>query len=357
MKAVLALEDGTIFSGESIGVQGTCIGEVVFSTGMTGYQELLTDPSFVGQLVALTYPMVGNYGVNSEDVESEKLHLKGFIVRELCDEPSNFRCQGTLNDYLKKNNIIGIQGIDTRALTIILRDKGTMNGIISTDPDFALENWIEKVKEHNLVNPVEIVTSKEVKHYEGAGKRVAIIDYGLKKSILRCLQKRGCETYVFPANTSADDILAVDPDGIVLSNGPGNPKDCTSQVEVIKDLLGKKPILGICLGHLLAALANGANTTKLKYGHHGGNHPVKEVKQERTYITSQGHNYAVAYDSLDLNKAKVSHVNINDGTVEGIEYLDTPTFTVQFHPEASPGPDDTKFIFDRFIALMDEKVY
>ncbi|MGI6050093.1 MAG: carbamoyl phosphate synthase small subunit [Acetivibrionales bacterium] len=354
MKAVLALEDGTMFHGESIGAQGTCIGEIVFSTGMTGYQEVLSDPSFVGQLVALTYPIVGNYGVNPENTESDKIHLKGFIVRELCNEPSNFRCQGTLDEYLKKNSIIGIQGIDTRALTRILRDKGTMNGIISTQSDFKLEDWFDKVKSHKLVNPVDMVTSKEVKHYEGAGKKVAIIDYGLKKSIVKCLQKRDCDIYVFPADTVADDILAVNPNGIVLSNGPGNPEDCSKQVEVIKGLLGKKPILGICLGHLLAARACGADTVKMKHGHHGGNYPVKDIIKDRTYITSQGHGYVVAPDSLDLSKAEISHVNINDGTVEGIKYLDTPTITVQFHPEASPGPNDTEFIFDRFIALMNE---
>lgn len=355
MRAVLALEDGTIFIGESIGAKGTSIGEVVFSTNMTGYQELLTDPSFVGQIVALTYPIVGSYGINTDDAQSEKIHLKGFIVRELCHEPSNFRCEGTLNDYLKDNHIVGIQGIDTRALTRIIRDKGTMNAIISTESDFELNNWIEKVREHRLDNPVELVTSKEVKHFEGAGKKVAIIDYGVKRSIVKCLQMRNCEVFVFPANTKAEDILAIDPDGILLSNGPGNPKDCTNQVQIIKELIGKKPIFGICLGHLLVALAHGFDTVKLKHGHHGGNYPVKDVRSDRTYITSQGHNYVVVAQSLDIKKAQVSHKNINDETIEGIEYIDSPTFTVQFRPDASPGPRDTEFLFDRFIELMDEK--
>lgn len=355
MRAVLALEDGTIFIGESIGAKGTSIGEVVFSTNMTGYQELLTDPSFVGQIVALTYPIVGSYGINTDDAQSEKIHLKGFIVRELCHEPSNFRCEGTLNDYLKDNHIVGIQGIDTRALTRIIRDKGTMNAIISTESDFELNNWIEKVREHRLDNPVELVTSKEVKHFEGAGKKVAIIDYGVKRSIVKCLQMRNCEVFIFPANTKAEDILAIDPDGILLSNGPGNPKDCTNQVQIIKELIGKKPIFGICLGHLLVALAHGFDTVKLKHGHHGGNYPVKDVRSDRTYITSQGHNYVVVAQSLDIKKAQVSHKNINDETIEGIEYIDSPTFTVQFRPDASPGPRDTEFLFDRFIELMDEK--
>ena len=355
MRAVLALEDGTIFIGESIGAKGTSIGEVVFSTNMTGYQELLTDPSFVGQIVALTYPIVGSYGINTDDAQSEKIHLKGFIVRELCHEPSNFRCEGTLNDYLKDNHIVGIQGIDTRALTRIIRDKGTMNAIISTESDFELNNWIEKVREHRLDNPVELVTSKEVKHFEGAGKKVAIIDYGVKRSIVKCLQMRNCEVFIFPANTKAEDILAIDPDGILLSNGPGNPKDCTNQVQIIKELIGKKPIFGICLGHLLVALAHGFDTVKLKHGHHGGNYPVKDVRSDRTYITSQGHNYVVVAQSLDIKKAQVSHKNINDETIEGIEYIDSPTFTVQFRPDASPGPRDTEFLFDRFIELMDKK--
>lgn len=354
MKAILALEDGTKFVGQSIGAEGTCIGEVVFSTGMTGYQEVLTDPSLVGQIVAMTYPLVGNYGINQEDVESDKLFLKGFIVRELCDEPSNFRNQGSLNDYLKKNNIVGIHGIDTRALTRMLRDKGTMNGIISTDPEFSLENYMEQIQNYSLEKPVEQVTTKVVKHHKGAGKKVAVIDYGLKANIVRCLQKRDCDIYIFPATSKAEEILALNPEGIILSSGPGNPKDCDFQIKVIKELLGKKPIFGICLGHLLTALAYGADTIKLKYGHHGGNHPVKDLKKDRTYITSQNHNYAVVADTLDSDKAFVSHISMNDETVEGIEYLDTPTFTVQFRPEAAPGPKDTEYLFDKFITLMNK---
>lgn len=353
MKAILALEDGTQFVGQSVGATGTCIGEVVFETGMTGYLEVLTDPSFVGQLVTMTYPLIGNYGVNTEDQESSKPHVKGFIVRELCDEPSNFRSQETLNNYLKRHNIIGIQGIDTRALTRILRNKGTMNGVISTDTDFLLEDWIEKLQNHKLINPVEQVTSKEVVHIEGKGRRVAILDYGAKTSIIDCLIKRNCDLYVFPAASEADAILEVEPDGIMLSNGPGNPKDCAFQIDVLRKLVGIKPMFGICLGHQLAALAYGADTGKLKYGHRGGNHPVKDLANNRTYITSQNHGYVVLAEKLDSKKAVVSHININDGTVEGIRYLDTPTFTVQFHPEASPGPKETEYLFDQFMALID----
>ncbi len=353
MKAILALEDGTQFVGQSVGATGTCIGEVVFDTGMTGYLEVLTDPSFVGQLVTMTYPLIGNYGVNTEDQESSKPHVKGFIVRELCDEPSNFRSQETLNNYLKRHNIIGIQGIDTRALTRILRNKGTMNGVISTDTDFLLEDLIEKLHNHKLINPVEQVTSKEVMHIKGKGRRVALLDYGAKTSIIDCLIKRNCDLYVFPAASEADAILAVEPDGIMLSNGPGDPKDCAFQIDVLRKLVGRKPMFGICLGHQLVALAYGADTGKLKYGHRGGNHPVKDLADNRTYITSQNHGYVVLAENLDSRKAVVSHININDGTVEGIRYLDTPTFTVQFHPEASPGPQETEYLFDQFMSLID----
>ncbi|NLE23780.1 MAG: carbamoyl phosphate synthase small subunit [Clostridiaceae bacterium] len=353
MKAILALEDGTQFVGQSIGAAGTCIGEVVFDTGMTGYLEVLTDPSFAGYLITMTYPLIGNYGVNTEDQESSKPYAKGFIVRELCDEPSNFRSQETLNSFLIRKNIIGIQGIDTRALTRILRNKGTMNGVISTDPDFIQEDWIEKIHNYKISNPVEQVTSKEVQHIEGTGRRVAILDYGAKTSIIHCLKKRNCDLFIFPASSEANDILSVEPDGIMLSNGPGDPKDCAFQIDVLKKLIGKKPMFGICLGHQLTALAYGADTGKLKYGHRGGNHPVKDLAKDRTYITSQNHGYVVLAEKLDSKKAVVSHININDGTVEGIRYTDTPTFTVQFHPEASPGPKETEYLFDEFMALID----
>lgn len=352
MKAILALEDGTQFVGESFGAAGSCLGETVFSTGMTGYEEALTDPSFAGQIVVMTYPLAGNCGINGEDRESDRIHLKGVVVRELSEHPSNFRAKETLHQYLARNGIIGIKGIDTRALTRILREKGTMNGVISTEPDFKTEDWIQKLNEYRFENPVEKVTTREVIHYEGTGKRIAVIDYGVRQSIIRCLLKRSCEVYVFPALSTGSDILAVDPDGILLSNGPGNPMDCGFQTEVIKGLLGKKPIFGICLGHLLAAIANGAETFKLKYGHRGGNHPVKDLEKDRTYITSQGHGYAVSADSLNREKAMISHVNINDGTVEGIRYLDSPTFTVQFHPEGASGPNDTEFLFDEFISCL-----
>ncbi|HOQ37814.1 MAG TPA: carbamoyl phosphate synthase small subunit [Acetivibrio sp.] len=354
MKAVLALEDGTVFYGEGFGVLGEVIGEIVFNTGMTGYQEVLTDPSYCGQIVAMTYPLIGNYGANDEDIESVKPQVKGFIVRELCNTPSNWRNKETLDDYLKRYNIIGIQGIDTRALTRILREKGTMKGMISSDPEFNLERKIDEIRAFEIKNPVDRVTTDKVLHYNGGDKRVSLIDLGMKQNIVRSLQKRGCEVYVFPANSKPEEILSVNPDGIMLSNGPGNPKDCTGTINSIKQLMGKKPMFGICLGHQLIALANDADTQKLKYGHRGCNHPVKDIEKNLTYITSQNHGYTIVESSLDTSRMTVTHRNMNDGTIEGVRYKDMPVFTVQFHPEASPGPTDTEYLFDEFIAMMNK---
>ncbi|MDK2798617.1 MAG: carbamoyl-phosphate synthase small subunit [Clostridiales bacterium] len=353
MQAILALEDGTIFKGNSFGVEGEVIGEVVFNTGMTGYQEILTDPSYCGQMVTMTYPLIGNYGINIDDFESTKPQVKGFIVRELCKVPSNWRSKETLNEYLKRHNIIGIEGIDTRALTRILRDKGTMNGIISTDPNFDIDKKIDKIKLYRIVNPVDTVTTKETKRYHGTDCKVAVIDLGAKANIIRSLVNRGCEVTVFSARSTADEILNTGPDGIMLSNGPGDPKDCVEVIKNIKKLIASgKPIFGICLGHQLTALANDADTEKLKYGHRGCNHPVKDIKKDATYITSQNHGYTIVESSLDKDIAEISHINMNDGTIEGVRYKNKPVFTVQFHPEASPGPQDTAYLFDEFIELI-----
>jgi len=319
MKAILALEDGTIFHGKSFGAEGEVIGEIVFNTGMTGYQEVLTDPSYFGQIVVMTYPLIGNYGVNFDDIESVKPQVRGFIVREICKAPSNWRSVETLDEYLKKYNIVGIEGIDTRALTRIIRDKGTMKGIISTFPDLDIDSKLDDIRAYEIKNPVYSVTTKEVQHYKGDSYRVCLIDYGIKQNIIRSLLKRGCDVYVFPASATADEILSKDPDGIMLSNGPGDPKDCKDSIKTIKRLLGKKPIFGICLGHQLMALANGADSKKLKYGHRGCNHPVKDIEKDLTYITSQNHGYTIVEESLDPQKMKVSHRNLNDGTIEGIK--------------------------------------
>ncbi len=371
MTARLALEDGTIFEGLSFGAEGSVIGEIVFNTGMTGYQEVLTDASYAGQIVTMTYPLIGNYGINEDDLESAGPQVLGFIVRECSKTPSNWRNGGTLGDWLKKHGIIGIEGIDTRALTRILREKGTMNGVLTTEEDFHFEDWEARIHAYRIEKPVEAVTVREQAFFpahaldaqlqphmdeshitEHRTLKVALMDYGVKTNIVRNLNRRGCDVLVMPATSSADDVMAAGVDGIMLSNGPGDPKDCTFQIQQLQALLGKKPMFGICLGHQLTALAMGGDTGKLKYGHRGCNHPVKDIRSDRTYITSQNHGYAVLSESLDPEKAEVSHINMNDGTVEGVKYLDTPTFTVQFHPEASPGPMDTGYLFDAFIDLM-----
>lgn len=352
MKAFLLLEDGTVFEGNSFGMEGKVIGEVVFNTGMTGYQEVLTDPSYCGQIVCMTYPLIGNYGVNIDDIESSKPQVKGFIVREVCKTPSNWRSIEDLNDYLKRNNIIGLEGIDTRALTRILRDNGTMRGTIITGELGDVEDQKAKLSDYVIKNPVLQVTTKEIKHFKGNGYKIALLDYGLKQNIVRSLTKRGCEVHVYPATATAQEILSINPDGIMLSNGPGDPKDCQHQIDTIRQLVGKKPMFGICLGHQLTALAHNANTEKLKYGHRGCNHPVKDIEKDKTYITSQNHGYTIIEDTLDRETMVVSHRNMNDGTIEGIRYKNAPLFTVQFHPEASPGPGDTAYLFDEFIQMI-----
>ncbi|HHW47432.1 MAG TPA: glutamine-hydrolyzing carbamoyl-phosphate synthase small subunit [Clostridiaceae bacterium] len=354
MKAILALEDGTIFKGRSFGVEGEVIGEIVFNTGMTGYQEVITDPSYYGQIVTMTYPLIGNYGINLDDMESGRPQIRGMIVREVCRTPSNFRSDERLDDYLKRHNIMGIEGIDTRALTRIIREKGTMKGIITTDENFDFNKKIDEIKSYRIKNPVSEVTTREIKYFKGSGYRIALIDYGIKQNIIRSLLERNCEIYQFPASSPAEDILSINPDGIVLSNGPGDPKDCGREIGVIKSLLGKKPVFGICLGHQLIALAMGADTEKLKYGHRGCNHPVKDLEKDLTYITTQNHGYTVVECSIDTGRAVVTHRNMNDGTIEGIRYKDMPVFSVQFHPEASPGPMETAYLFNKFIDVIRE---
>lgn len=355
-KAYLVLEDGTVFEGESYGAEGETIGEIVFATGMVGYQEELTDPSFAGLIVMLTYPLIGNYGTNDEDDESDHPHVKGFIIKEPAEFPNNFRCQQTLEAYLKKHNIITLTGIDTRALTRRIRSEGTMNGMITTDPHFDYEKRKEEICSYQVGPVVESVSCKE-KYTEGSGKfRVALLDLGTKRNIVRSLVNHDCTVTVYPATTSAEEMLKDNPDGIMLSNGPGDPQDCPAQIETVKRLLDSKiPLFGICLGHQLAAIAAGGSTRKLKFGHRGANHPVKDLAIDRTYITSQNHGYAVDADSLDKNRIEVSHINMNDGTVEGLRFKDRPAFTVQFHPEAAPGPHDTEYLFDRFIEMMGGK--
>ncbi|MCI8950633.1 MAG: carbamoyl phosphate synthase small subunit [Lachnospiraceae bacterium] len=353
MKAYLILEDGTVFTGVSIGSTQEVISEIVFNTSMTGYLEVLTDPSYAGQAVVMTYPLIGNYGICHDDMESAKPWPKGYIVRELSRIPSNFRSEDTIWHFLEQNNIPGICKIDTRALTKRLREKGTMNGMITTKEYADLAEPIARMKEYRVKGVVMETTAKEITALPGNGKRIALLDLGAKGNIARSLQKRGCQVTVYPADTKAETILAAAPDGIMLSNGPGDPAENKEIIEEIRTLYQSDvPIFAICLGHQLMALAAGAATYKLKYGHRGGNHPVKDLETGRVYISSQNHGYAVDGATLDPSVAVPAFVNVNDGTNEGLRYTGKNIFTVQFHPEACPGPRDSEYLFDQFIKMM-----
>ncbi|MBN2853564.1 MAG: carbamoyl phosphate synthase small subunit [Clostridia bacterium] len=354
MDLILMLEDGTIFEGSSFGSANEVIGEIVFNTGMTGYQEILTDPSYYGQVVTMTYPLIGNYGINKFDYESSKPHVKGLIVREYCKYPSNFRCDKKISEYLEKYEIPGLYGIDTRKLTKILREKGTMRGIITQKEKFDFQANMDQLLTYEIKNAVESVTAREKTVYGDGKKHIALLDYGVKRNIIRELNKRGYQVTVFPADADLSDICQCHPDGIMLSNGPGDPKECKVQIENIRQFMGVYPIFAICLGHQLMALANNGDTEKLKYGHRGCNHPVKDIEKDRTFITSQNHGYTIVSDSIDLTEMEITHININDNTVEGVKFKHLPIFTVQFHPEACPGPQDTGYLFDQFGQMMDD---
>lgn len=353
-KAFLILEDGTVFRGTSIGSEREVISEIVFNTSMTGYLEVLTDPSYAGQAVTMTYPLIGNYGICRDDMESERPWPDGFIVRELSRLPSNFRSIDTIQNFLSQYDIPGIAGIDTRALTKILREKGTMNGMITTKEYTDLSEIIPRLKAYTTGKVVEKVTCREKYVLEGDGPKVALLDLGAKRNIARSLNARGCQVTVYPALTTAEEIIAGKPDGIMLSNGPGDPKECTSIIREIRKLYETEiPIFAICLGHQLMALATGGDTHKMKYGHRGGNHPVKDLSTGRVYISSQNHGYVVDTDKLDPKVAVPAFQNVNDGTNEGLAYTGKNIFTVQFHPEACPGPQDSGYLFDRFMNMME----
>lgn len=359
MKAILALEDGLVFEGESFGAEGERAGEVVFNTSIQGYQEILTDPSYKGQIVTMTYPLIGNYGINHEDIESLRPFVEGFVVRENSRLVSNFRAEESLSNYLNRYGIVGIEGIDTRALTLHLRNYGAKNGIIST-ADLNPKSLIEKAKSAPHMVGLDLakdVTCKEPYEWASEGnKLVVVMDFGVKFNILRKLAQEGCKVKVVPAFTKAEDILGMKPDGVLLSNGPGDPDAVKYAIAEIKKLIGKLPIFGICLGHQLLGLAFGGKTYKLKFGHHGGNQPVMDLKTRKVDITSQNHGFAVDIDSIPDKDVALTHINLNDQTVEGMEHKNLPIFSVQYHPEHSPGPKDAAYLFKRFVEMM-EKVH
>ncbi|HEU4964529.1 MAG TPA: glutamine-hydrolyzing carbamoyl-phosphate synthase small subunit [Bacilli bacterium] len=354
MRARLILEDGTVFEGESFGAKGESYGEVVFNTGMTGYQEVLTDPSYYGQIVTMTYPLIGNYGINVDDIESAHPHVRGFVVREWAEVPSNWRSMDNLDEYLSFNNIMGIQGIDTRMLTKKIRVRGTMAGVITTE-DKSVEEYVQQLNTDHLLprDQVARVTTKSTYRCPGEKRRIVAMDFGMKAGILRSLLARDCDVTVVPADTSVEEIMHWRPHGVFLSNGPGDPADLNEIIETVRDLIPQVPIFGICLGHQLISLACGAKTDRLKFGHRGANHPVKDLLTGRCYITSQNHGYVVTPDSLEGTGLELTHLNQNDGSVEGVRHTEYPVFSVQYHPEARPGPDDSDYLFDRFMDMID----
>ncbi|MCK5013890.1 MAG: glutamine-hydrolyzing carbamoyl-phosphate synthase small subunit [Candidatus Omnitrophica bacterium] len=360
-KAILYLEDGTGFIGQPLSVQGESAGEVVFNTAMTGYQEILTDPSYAGQIVTMTYPLIGNYGVNEEDIESKKIHVEGFVVKEFCRTHSNYRAMQSLIDYLNENNIIAIEGIDTRALTRHLRLQGTMKAILSTE-DFdpaSLSKKLDNVPSMEGRDWVSKVTTEEKYIWkddeaQSVKYKVAAIDCGIKFNILRILSRLGCQVHVFPARASVEEIKAINPDGLFISNGPGDPAGVPYVAQTVKRFFGKIPVFGICLGHQILGLALGGETYKMKFGHHGANHPVKDLINERIGITSQNHGFCVDMESLDKGDIELANINLNDKTLEGIRHKQWPVFSFQHHPEAAPGPHDAQYLFDYFIEMMEK---
>lgn len=353
MKAILILENGQTFVGESIGSPRERIFEMVFNTSMVGYQEILTDPSYAGQGVVMTYPLIGNYGVNEEDNESRQPWAEALIVRHMAERGSNFRCEASLDSYLKKHKITGIQSVDTRAITRVLRKQGVMNGMITCAETFDMMECLERLRAYRVSGTVERVTIPEPVRYPGPGPRLAMYDFGQKQNMVKRLNARGCDITLFPAHTPAETILTGGFDGVMLSNGPGDPADCKDIIAEVKKLYDSDlPVFAICLGHQLMALATGAKTRKMRFGHRGGNHPVKDLARNRCFITSQNHGYVVMTQSVDPEVAEISHVNVNDGTVEGLRYKNKNIFTVQFHPEASPGPVDTDYLFDDFLDMI-----
>ncbi|WP_066053064.1 carbamoyl phosphate synthase small subunit [Robertmurraya korlensis] len=352
MKRQLILENGTVFIGKAFGSDTEKMGEVVFNTGMTGYQEILSDPSYCGQIVTFTYPLVGNYGINRDDFESISPSVHGMVVKEAAEFASNWRNEKTLDELLKEKNIPGISGVDTRKLTRIIRQYGALKGAICSI-DTSVEEVLEALKTPFRNDQVQQVSTKSAYASPGRGRRIVLVDFGMKHGILRELNKRDCDVVVVPYNTTAEEIKRLNPDGVMLSNGPGDPKDVPEAIEMIKEIIGHVPLFGICLGHQLFALACGANTVKLKFGHRGSNHPVKDLATGKVALTSQNHGYTVEEESLQGTPLVVTHIALNDGTVEGVKHKEAKAFTVQYHPEASPGPEDANYLFEQFLQLIE----
>ncbi|WP_281790705.1 glutamine-hydrolyzing carbamoyl-phosphate synthase small subunit [Faecalibaculum rodentium] len=355
MERLLILEDGSVYRGQGFGSDELKTGELVFNTSMTGYQEILTDNSYCGQIVMMTYPLIGNYGINRDDYESIEPAVFGFVTRDLCQSPNNWRSQETLDDFLKAHNIPGIYDVDTRAITRKLRNKGTMRAMMA-NPDTDIEAAVKQLQETDyLHDQVARVSSSKIFPIPNRGHKVVLMDFGAKLGIVRELSRRGCDLIVVPWDTDAQTILSYHPDGVMLSNGPGDPEDVPQAIETIRQLMGKTVIFGICLGHQLISLACGAKTYKLKFGHRGANHPVVDLETGKVDITSQNHGFAVDIDSLADTKLELTHKALNDGSCEGVRHKELPVFSVQFHPEASAGPEDTAYLFDKFVAMMDKE--
>ncbi len=350
MKGIIYLEDGTTFLGKGFGKKGTAVGELVFNTSLTGYQEILTDPSYAGQVITMTYPLIGNYGVNHFDEESKKIHAKGFVVKSFEKDPSNYLSEGSLEEMLIKMNTVGVYDVDTRSITRKIRDKGAVKCVISNE-ELSLKELQAYLDSVELKDDwMKESGTQEIIKIPGDGPRVAVIDFGIKWNIIRNFEERGCDITIFPYSATYEEIMASNPDGVFLSNGPGDPKAATEAIEVVKKIINEKPTFGICMGHQVLALALGGDTYKMKFGHRGGNHGVYDITRDRAYITSQNHGYAVSKDSLDENTVQITHINLNDDTVEGLRHKTLPVYSVQYHPEGSPGPKDSTYLFDQFIS-------